>query len=241
MSLPQPHQYFPAASRGFADHGWLKAAHSFSFAQYHNPERMHFGVLRVLNDDLVAGGQGFGKHPHANMEIITIPLSGSLAHRDSMGNEEVIETGEVQMMSAGSGITHSEYNASETEPVSLLQIWLFPNRQNVTPRYQSIKLAPAETNIFQQILSPYPEDAGVWAYQNAWFHMGYLEAGAMVSYSFKETANGLYIFVIEGSVTVAGQELGPRDAYGMWSVDEAHFTAHTKARVLLMEVPMGFE
>ena len=241
MSLPEPHQYFPAASRGFADHGWLKAAHSFSFGKYYNPEQMHFGVLRVLNDDRIAGGGGFGKHPHDNMEIITIPLLGQLTHRDSMGHEEVIQTGEIQVMSAGTGITHSEYNASETEEVNLLQIWLYPNRQNVSPRYQSIKLAPAEPNVFQQILSPSHEDAGVWIYQNAWFHMGHLEAGANILYNFKEEANGLYVFVIEGTVTVDGQELQPRDAYGMWSVDEARFTATTSARVLLMEVPMGFE
>ncbi len=240
-SLPEPHQYFPAASRGFADHGWLKAAHSFSFGQYHNPERMHFGVLRVLNDDLIAGGGGFGKHGHDNMEIITIPLSGALAHRDNIGHEEVIQAGEVQVMSAGTGVQHSEYNASETEPVNLLQIWLFPNRQNVAPRYQSIKLAPATPNIFQQILSPSPEDAGVWIHQNAWFHLGYLEAGTTVTYNFKEPANGLYVFVLEGTVKVDGQQLEPRDAYGMWSVEEAAFTAISDARVLLLEVPMGFE
>ena len=165
-----------ADSRGFADHGWLKSYHSFSFAGYHHPERMHFGVLRVLNDDMVKGGMGFGKHPHDNMEIISIPLEGDLEHKDSMGNTTIIRNGDIQVMSAGTGIYHSEYNKNKDEAVKFLQIWIYPNKRNVTPRYDQLTMELADRkNKLQQVLSPNPEDAGVWIHQDAWFHIGNFE------------------------------------------------------------------
>lgn len=233
--------YHPAASRGAANHGWLQARHTFSFARYHDPSRMHFGVLRVLNDDIVAPGMGFGTHPHDNMEIITIPLRGSLAHKDSMGNAETITTGEVQIMSAGTGVEHSEYNPSATEEVNLLQIWVFPNRQNVTPRYQQFRLTMEDKNHLYQILSPNPEDSGGWIHQNAWAFMGNLTAGTSIDYDLREPANGVYLFVISGNIAVNGQTLGPRDGYGIWSVEAFPIACNEDAQVLIMEVPMGFE
>jgi len=241
MNSEAPFVYHPAASRGGADHGWLQAKHTFSFGQYQDPERMHFGVLRVLNDDIVAPGSGFAKHPHDNMEIITIPLRGSLAHKDSMGNEEVIKAGEIQVMSAGSGIKHSEFNPSKTEAVNLLQIWLFPNRREVTPRYQTIPVEYSDEDIFQQIVSPHHQDAGAWIYQNAWFYLATLHAGAEVTYKLNEPANGVYIFVISGNITVNGQVLSARDGYGIWTVSEVPITCDADALILVMEVPMGFE
>ncbi len=230
-----------ADTRGHADHGWLNARHSFSFARWHDPERIHFGVLRVLNDDIVAGGGGFPPHPHDNMEIITIPLEGALAHSDSMHHRAVIHAGDVQVMSAGTGVRHSEFNASDTEPVNLLQIWLFPNQRNVPPRYQQITLEKAEPNELQQILSPNPEDAGVWIHQHAWFHLGTLTAGFETTYHLREPANGVYAFVIEGDVTINGQDLHRRDGFGIWSTETLDIRADSDARLLLMEVPMSFE
>lgn len=230
----------PAQSRGFADHGWLQSFHSFSFANYYNPQKMHFGVLRVLNDDEVAPGMGFGTHPHDNMEIISIPLSGELKHKDSMGNEAVITTGEIQVMSAGTGIQHSEFNASTSDPVKLLQIWLFPNKKNVTPRYDQIQLPDlAKQNELHQVLSPHAEDAGVWIHQNAWFHMGTFDAGTTQSYSLNDSRNGLYLFIIEGSIQIEGETLGARDSIGLSDFNEVSFTSvGASTRVLLMEVPM---
>lgn len=228
-----------AATRGHANHGWLDAHHTFSFANYYNPDRMHFGVLRVLNDDRIAGGRGFGTHPHDNMEIITIPLNGTVAHKDSMGNSGTITSGEVQVMSAGTGIQHSEFNHLADADLKLLQIWLFPNKANVTPRYQQITLPRAQKNAFQQILSPSPEDDGVWIHQNAWFHLGEFEKGTSVSYALKSPAtNGVYAFVIEGDVTIAGQSLNQRDGMGIWQVNTIDLKADSNARVLYMEVPM---
>ena len=232
-----------AETRGSADHGWLKAKHSFSFANYYDPERVHFGVLRVLNDDIVAAGMGFGQHPHDNMEIITIPLEGALAHKDSMGNSATINSGEIQVMSAGTGITHSEFNPSDSEPINLLQIWVIPNKRNVEPRYdqQLLDLVPME-NAWSQILSPDPDDAGVWIHQNAWFHMGNFEAGTTSFYDLKDDPrNGLYVFVIEGTVEVAGQTLNKRDGMGIITTaptDLIDFTFLDKSKVLLMEIPM---
>ncbi|WP_194849955.1 pirin family protein, partial [Nonlabens antarcticus] len=202
-----------AESRGQADHGWLKANHSFSFASWHNPSRMNFGALRVLNDDTVAAGAGFPTHPHANMEIITIPLSGTLEHKDSMGNTAQIKTGEIQVMSAGTGVTHSEYNASSTEELKLFQIWLFPNKQNVTPRYDELKLNPKDRhNKFQQILSPTPEDAGVWIHQEAWLHMISMDQHTEQEYNLKSQDNGVYIMVVEGAIEINDTTLSYRDA-----------------------------
>ena len=200
-----------ANTRGHANHGWLNAYHSFSFASWYNPERVQFGVLRVLNDDTVAAGMGFGTHPHDNMEIITIPLEGDLAHKDSMGNAETIKTGDIQVMSAGTGIQHSEFNPNADHHTKLFQIWLFPKVRNVAPRYQQITLDTSDRhNKLQQILSPNADDAGVWIYQDAWFHMGNLDKGTTIDYNRKKVGNGLYVFVIKGSVKVDGQELEQR-------------------------------
>lgn len=228
-----------ASERGHANHGWLDAHHTFSFGGYYNPAAMHFGALRVLNDDIVAGGMGFGMHPHDNMEIITIPLKGALAHKDSMGNAETINAGDVQVMSAGTGVRHSEFNPSESEAVNLLQIWLFPNKENVKPRYGQITLdAAAQHNRFAQVISPDAGDEGLWIHQNAWFHLGRLDAGLDVSYELKDPANGVYAFVIEGDVTINGETLGRRDGVGISNVSELDIKAGSDAYVLLMEVPM---
>ena len=185
------------ASRGHANHGWLNAKHSFSFASWQNPERVHFGALRVLNDDIVAPSMGFGKHPHDNMEIITIPLKGALKHQDSMGNSSVIEVGEVQVMSAGTGVQHSEVNAKHDEAINLFQIWIFPNKHNATPRYDQIRYdEESMRNNFLQVVSPYPDDAGTWIHQQAWIHLSQLEEGKSLNYELKQTGNGVYILNI---------------------------------------------
>ncbi|MGB0524850.1 MAG: pirin family protein [Flammeovirgaceae bacterium] len=228
-----------ANTRGMANHGWLDSKHSFSFANYHNPERMNFGVLRVLNDDTVAPSRGFGKHPHNNMEIISIPLSGDLKHEDSMGNQAVIQEGDVQVMSAGKGIFHSEYNKNADKAVKFLQIWVFPNKSNVTPRYDQISLKDVrKANSFYQILSPSADDEGVWIHQDAWFHLGEFEAGKSADYQLKKSGNGVYAFLIEGDVTIDGQQLNERDGFGMWDTEQFTVKADSKAKVLLMEVPM---
>jgi redox-sensitive bicupin YhaK (pirin superfamily) len=229
-----------AASRGHANHGWLNSSHTFSFANYHNPERMHFGVLRVLNDDKVAPGMGFGKHPHDNMEIISIPLYGDLEHEDSMGNKAVIKQGDVQVMSAGTGIFHSEYNKNKDRDVKFLQIWVFPNKKQVEPRYDQITLNESTmTNNMAQILSPNEDDEGVWIHQNAWFHMGNLADGTDVTYNLKDSSkNGVYAFVIEGDVIINGQSLNTRDGFGVWDTDQLAIQAKASSKLLLMEVPM---
>ena len=229
-----------AETRGFADHGWLKSNHTFSFGGYRNPERNHFGVLRVLNDDQVSESKGFGTHPHDNMEIISIPLEGDLEHKDSMGNVAVIREGDVQVMSAGTGIFHSEYNKNPDKPVKFLQIWVFPNQRNVEPRYDQISIRDIEKdNEFYQVLSPNPEDDGVWIHQEAWFHLGKFEAGKSDTYKIKKEGNGVYAFVIEGEVKINGQELTSRDGYGVWETDTLEFAATSPSRVLLMDVPMA--
>ena len=229
-----------AATRGHANHGWLDSHHTFSFAGYHNPERMHFGVLRVLNDDIVSAGRGFGTHPHDNMEIISIPLEGDLEHKDSMGNTTVIKNGDVQVMSAGTGVYHSEYNKNPDQQVKFLQIWMFPNEKNVQPRYDQITLETEKLkNQFYQILSPNPDDEGVWVHQNAWFHMGEFEQGKDISYELKNKQNGVYAFILEGDVSIDGQGLNKRDGYGIWNTEAISITADSNAKVLLMEVPMS--
>jgi quercetin 2,3-dioxygenase len=229
-----------ADTRGAADHGWLKAKHSFSFAGWFDPTRIQFGALRVLNDDLVAGGQGFGTHPHDNMEIITIPLKGAIAHKDSMGNTATVKAGEIQVMSAGTGIQHSEFNPSPSEELNLLQIWLFPNRRNVEPRYDQQALDTAKMhNNWLQVLSPDKDDDGVWIHQDAWFHLGEFDAGVESSYKLKNTADGLYVFVISGEVSVNGEKLDARDAMGITGAEEVSFAFGSNAKVLLMEVPMN--
>lgn len=228
-----------AETRGDANHGWLHSKHSFSFANYYNPERMHFGVLRVLNDDIVAAGMGFGTHPHDNMEIISIPLEGDLEHKDSMGTLAVIKKGDIQVMSAGTGIQHSEYNKNKDRAVKFLQIWVFPNKKNVTPRYDQITIKEEDRhNKLQQILSPNPEDAGVWINQNAWFHLGKFDKGVSAEYNLKLKGNGIYFFNLTGHVEVNGQELSDRDGYGVWDTDKISIKATDDAEFLIMEVPM---
>lgn len=228
-----------AESRGSANHGWLKAHHTFSFANYYDPERIHFGALRVLNDDIVSGGEGFGTHPHENMEIITIPLEGDLRHKDNMGNESVIQEGKVQVMSAGTGILHSEMNANKDMPVKLLQIWIFPNKKDVLPRYDEVSLDKVNTkNTFGQILSPNYDDEGVWIYQNAWFHLANLDEGKVVEYSLHDTQNGIYLFVIEGVVKINDIVLEKRDGLGVTDLTDIELQAFKDSKVLLMEVPM---
>lgn len=229
-----------ANTRGDADHGWLHSKHTFSFANYYNPERMHFGVLRVLNDDTVSGGMGFGTHPHDNMEIISIPLEGDLEHKDSMGNVAVIRNGDVQVMSAGTGIQHSEYNKNKDNAVKFLQIWVFPNKKNVTPRYDQITIkAEDRHNKLQQILSPNADDAGVWIHQNAWFHLGKFEKGISKDYTLKLKGNGIYVFNLNGDLEVNGQLLNTRDGFGIWNVDKITLNAKSDAEFLIMEVPMN--
>ncbi|MEN6669324.1 pirin family protein [Psychrobacter sp. B38] len=233
--------YHAADSRGDANHGWLKSKHTFSFANYHHPERMGFGALRVINDDFVIGGQGFGKHSHRDMEIISIPLSGKLAHGDNIGNEGIIETGEIQVMSAGTGITHSEMNGDASEPVKFLQIWVIPNKMSVKPRYQQVCMTDImQPNEFNQVLSPSADDAGVWIHQNAWFSMGDFDNGVTQTYHLKDASNGAYIFVISGTVVVNGSVLETRDGLGVWDTESFTMDVEADAKVLVMEVPMAF-
>jgi redox-sensitive bicupin YhaK (pirin superfamily) len=228
-----------AGTRGHANHGWLNSHHSFSFAGYYDPSRIHFGALRVLNDDTVAAGMGFGKHPHDNMEIISIPTFGDLRHKDSMGNETVIRQGDIQIMSAGTGIAHSEMNANTDKEVRFFQIWVFPNQKNVQPRYDQLTMDVAKMkNNLLQVLSPHPDDEGVWIHQDAWFSLGHLEAGFSTSYSLKKSGNGVYAFVIEGDVTINGQALNRRDGLGIEGIENMEIIADSNAQLLLMEVPM---
>jgi len=230
-----------ADTRGDANHGWLKSKHTFSFANYYDPKRMNFGALRVLNDDSVEAGMGFGTHPHENMEIISIPLEGDLEHKDSMGTVSVIRHGDIQVMSAGTGIYHSEYNANKDRLVKFLQIWIFPNKKNVTPRYDQITLDLADRhNKVQQILSPNPDDAGVWIHQNAWFHLGKLDKEISIDYEIKAKGNGVYAFILSGEITINDHHLYPRDGFGIWDSDKISILADTDAEILLMEVPMSF-
>lgn len=230
-----------AETRGHANHGWLDSHHTFSFANYYNPERMHFGVLRVLNDDRVDAGMGFGTHPHDNMEIISIPLEGDLEHKDSMGNTTVIKNGDIQAMSAGTGIFHSEYNKNKDKLTKFLQIWVFPNKKNVTPRYDQITLNLEDRhNKLQQILSPNADDAGVWIHQNAWFHLGKFDKDVNETYAIKSKGNGVYVFLLSGSMMIDGHEINTRDGIGIWDTDQIHITSLAPdSEVLLMEVPMS--
>lgn len=229
-----------ADTRGVANHGWLNSHHTFSFANYHNPERMHFGVLRVLNDDTVEAGMGFGTHPHDNMEIISIPLEGDLEHKDSMGNVAVIKNGDIQVLSAGTGITHSEYNKNKDALVKFLQIWIFPNKKNVTPRYDQITLVKGDrNNKLQQILSPNADDEGVWIHQNAWFHLGTFDENFAFEYTLNDKLNGVYAFILKGNFNINDQKLNEKDGFGVWDVQKLNIKAKSQgAEILLMEVPM---
>ncbi|MBL7720059.1 MAG: pirin family protein [Flavipsychrobacter sp.] len=232
--------FHAAGTRGHANHGWLNAHHSFSFAQYYDPSRIHFGVLRVLNDDIVRGGTGFGKHPHDNMEIISVVLDGEIGHKDSMGHEERIRVNEVQVMSAGTGIEHSEYNHLKDKDLNLLQIWIFPKRKDVEPRYDQRAFDPADReNRLQLQVSPIDSsDEGLKIHQDAWIYRARVEAGKSLTHTLHQPGNGVYAFVIDGSLTIEGQELNKRDAVGISETGEVAITANSNSDLLLIEVPM---
>lgn len=226
-------------TRGHANHGWLNTYHTFSFANYYNPERVHFGALRVLNDDWIARGQGFSMHPHDNMEIITIPLEGVVEHKDSMGNKGTISAGEIQVMSAGTGVFHSEYNPSANDDLRLLQIWIFPDKKNVSPRYEQISLADVEKkDELYSVVTPDPDGPGMWIHQKAWFSLGNLSAGWEGSYSTHDDKSGVYVFIISGNAVVAGSELQTRDGIGIWDTSKVDIRTSSETRLLIMEVPM---
>lgn len=233
-------QIHKADTRGFADHGWLKTKHTFSFASYHDNERVHFGMLRVLNDDIVEGGMGFGTHPHDNMEIVSIPISGSLEHKDSMGHVQVIKEGEVQVMSAGTGVLHSEYNHSKTEDVNFLQIWVFPKESNIEPRYdQKIFTDADKKNKFLTVVSPDKNDSkAMWINQDAYFSLARIDAGKEIEYSVNIKGNGIYLFVIEGNITVEGKEFSKRDGIGIENTDRVIIKSNSDSYILAIEVPM---
>ncbi len=226
-------------SRGLAQHGWLTSRHTFSFANYYNPERQNFGVLRVLNDDIVAGGMGFGTHPHDNMEIISIPLQGILEHKDNMGTTAVIHANDVQIMSAGTGVQHSEYNHSKTDTVNFLQIWVFPKLKNIKPRYDQKTFLPEERkNQLKVVISPEKNDSTIWINQDAYFSLGNFDAGNEQNYTIKIKGNGLYIFVLEGEAEIDGEVLNRRDAIGLPELDQVKIKANKNTEVLVMEIPM---
>ena len=231
--------FHPSDSRGYANHGWLEARHSFSFASWYQPDRLHFGALRVLNDDIIQGVMGFGTHPHDNMEIVTIPLKGELKHKDSMGNSAVIREGDIQVMSAGTGVQHSEYNNSPDKEINLFQLWLFPNKQNVKPRYDQLPIRSLhQKNEFFQILSPSANDQGVWIHQDAWMHILDADQDQSFDYVLQSPENGVYLIVIEGEVEVDNQTLFRRDAIGIWETDKLTIKTKTDAELLLVQVPM---
>lgn len=230
-----------ANTRGHASFGWLNSYHTFSFGHYYNPERIHFGALRVLNDDTVKGGMGFSKHPHDNMEIVSIPLSGDLHHNDTTGRDEIIRQHDVQIMSAGSGIAHSETNANHDKEVKFLQIWVFPKEKNIEPRYQQKSFKPEDRlNQVLTVVAPDDEQA-VWINQDAWFSLANLEAGIEKTYQIKRKENGVYAFVIGGQVTINGEQLDARDGLGIWETDTINITANSNAEILLIDVPMKIE
>ena len=229
-----------AETRGRTNHGWLDSHHTFSFAGYHNPSRMNFGLLRVLNDDIVKGGMGFGQHPHDNMEIISIPLRGALEHGDNTGGHAIIKSGEVQIMSAGSGLAHSEKNASPTDDVNFLQIWVFPKERNIEPRYEQKMFSKADRmNTIQTVVSPGKENGALWINQDAWFHLTDLKKGSKVEYQLHRKQSGVYVFVLEGNVTAGGQTLNRRDGVGISETEKMEISADNDAEVLIMEVPMN--
>ena len=233
-----------ADSRGHAEHGWLHSRHSFSFASYYNAQRMGFGLLRVLNDDLVEPGAGFPTHPHQDMEIVSIPLSGSLRHQDSMDNVHVIRVGEVQIMSAGTGITHSEYNGSDSEPVNFLQIWVQPKQLGIEPRYAQKEFAKDDRhNRWQSLIATDGRDGAMQLNQDAWFSMVDLDAGKSVAYPLHRPDTGVYVFVISGQLELAGESLQQRDAIGISGVKSVELAAATDGddvtTVLCIEVPMS--
>ncbi len=231
-----------ANTRGSADYGWLQANYSFSFANYFDPKRLQFGLLRVMNDDTVAPGMGFGKHPHENMEIVTIPQTGALKHRDSMGNEGVVKAGDIQVMSAGSGVEHSEINASSQEPVTLFQIWVFPETENVSPRYDQKKISSLlKPNSLTTVVAPKDKAKGdqLWVHQQAYFNIGDFSEKTTTTYELHNKTHGAYVFIIEGSAQVAEEHLGKRDAVGVWDTDSVEIEAAPRSRILVIEIPMN--
>ena len=231
---------YKAASRGHANHGWLDAHHTFSFAGYYDPSRVHFGMLRVLNDDIIAAGKGFGAHPHDNMEIVTIPLSGAIKHGDNTGNASVISAGDVQIMSAGSGIVHSEANASATESLNLFQIWVFPKVENIQPRYdQRTFSAEDRKNKMQVVVSPDDKDQALWINQDAWFSLGDFDKGKTLDYKIHLPGNGAFLQVIEGIVEIDGEVLNTRDAIGISGEETIQCSFTADAKILIIEVPMN--
>lgn len=233
---------YRSSTRGHKYHGWLDTYHTFSFADYYDPERMHFGALRVINDDIVEGGEGFGTHPHENMEIISIPLFGDLEHGDNMGHRQITRTGDIQVMSAGTGVKHSEYNPNPDRPVNFFQIWIFPNKENVEPRYEQRTFDFLDRkNQLVLIVSPYPADDSLWIHQDAWLSIGTFEKGHAFNYKPKKEGNGVWAMVIEGEFTIADEKLYRRDGLGIWDTNEISIVADSDmARILLIDVPMDF-
>jgi redox-sensitive bicupin YhaK (pirin superfamily) len=230
--------YYPSATRGDSNIGWLHGRHSFSIGPFYDPGRMAFGALRVLNDDTVQPGTGFGTHGHNNVEIISIPLSGTISHQDDTGKEATISPGEIQVMSAGKGIRHSEYNNDKVKPINFLQLWLAPNQQDVMPRYQQISIRQ-DLNTLQQIVSPDSDDEGLWVYQNAWLHKGSFCAGEKLRYEIKKQGNGVYIFVISGKIIIQGQELQQRDALAVTQTASIEISVQEQSEFIIIDVPVG--
>jgi redox-sensitive bicupin YhaK (pirin superfamily) len=232
--------FHKASERGHANHGWLDSYHSFSFAGFYDASKIHFGALRVLNDDTVQGGHGFGKHPHDNMEIVSIPLVGDLKHEDSTGRKEVIRQNDVQIMSAGSGIAHSEMNANDDKEVKFLQIWVFPKERNISPRYEQKTFEPAKRlNKLQTVVAPNNDEA-VYIHQDAWFSLGNLDKGFITDYQLNKKDNGVYAFLLQGEATINGIKLNQRDGLGVWDSESINIVADTAAELLLIEVPMNY-
>ena len=231
--------FYPASARGHVDFGWLNSHHSFSFGHWYDPEKVHFGALRVLNDDIVQGGGGFPTHPHDNMEIVSIPLKGALSHKDSTGTDGIIRTGDVQIMSAGSGIRHSEMNASKTDQVNFLQIWVIPKKENIKPRYdQKAFEETGRLNSWQVVVSPDEKDGGVWINQDARFALTHLEAGKQISFEPRFKGNGVYLFLISGEIETENTKIGERDALGISEAESISIRANKNSEILAIEVPM---
>ncbi|MCX6150526.1 MAG: pirin family protein [Ignavibacteriales bacterium] len=227
-----------AEDRGAAEHGWLHTRFSFSFSEYYDPDKMNFGLLRVLNDDIVEPGQGFGTHPHNNMEIITIILEGALEHKDSMGNGSVIKKDEVQVMSAGSGILHSEFNPSQNDLLNLLQIWIFPKEKNIKPRYDQKYFSPDDRkNKFQTVASGIDKNEALYIHQNAALSLASMENSTEINYKIKFPGNGIYVFVLDGEIKIADEELFKRDAIGLNGLSEISISALSDSKILLIEIP----
>jgi redox-sensitive bicupin YhaK (pirin superfamily) len=230
-----------ASTRGHAEHGWLNSYHSFSFGNYHNPERVHFGALRVLNDDSVKAGMGFSKHPHDNMEIVSIPLSGDLHHKDSTGRDKIIRQGDVQIMSAGSGIAHSETNANNDKDVKFLQLWVLPKQKDIEPRYEQKTFDPKDrADQILTVVAPDDEKA-VWINQDAWFSLGNLSKDLTTTYEIHKEGNGVYVFVLNGKITIGEEHLDARDGLGIWETGSVTIKADTDAEILLVDIPMKIQ